>query len=202
MLATPITPLRGRADFVAHVGQELRLGPVRRFGCVAGRGQGADGVFGLLVGAQALVGEFGHVGGAAFVFLEGAHQQVERGPYAQIPSLLDHDESAQQGADRGLHGLGEEGAERRLGVNDDRGLVHDHEHRARREQRAAVGGAHLEEEGVAFDKADRPAGFIDHRDRQRVRLLFEARINLGPQRLRRRRFEPSGDLADHAGLRD
>jgi hypothetical protein len=83
--ATPVTPFSGRADLVAHVGQELALGAVGAFGLVARLGHGLLGA--LSYGDVELGGQHGRAGPVGRSPARRAH--VDLRPVASVlPAAL------------------------------------------------------------------------------------------------------------------
>ncbi len=174
----------GLADhLVARHAQRLLAGPVQQdIAMVVGaldedhRGHRLDdrrheGLGALHIGLGG--GECGH---APAVRLVGGLQQPQHGAHAQIAAALGDDEAAQQV--RGPVGQAVGGERRQLGVgvDDQRLAVHQRRDRAVGVERAAVLGRHAQEEGVAFDDADRSVLVVQHRNNQGVGLFPEALV--------------------------
>ncbi|MNE13854.1 hypothetical protein D3C80_1067050 [compost metagenome] len=182
----PQHPVQRRADFVAHDGQELGLGPA--------------GGAGLGLGADQVLGQFAHGLGAALVNGHPRLHDVQTGPDPDIAPARDDDEALQQGAQpRRIHRL-EQDVGRGVGLDHHGGGVHQRRDRAPGVEGASELGRQLQGEGVALDQADGPAVGVGHGDDQGVRLGLKAVEGLGAQGLGRHGRRRLDEVSDPGHL--
>ncbi len=165
-----------RADLMAHHCQELGLGVQRRLG--------------LGLGRLERLGQLGHFQGVVAIGPAGGLQQGQGAADAGVFALVHHDEALHQLRWPFGQDLAGEHHEADVAFHHQGLGVHQQGDRALGVEGAAVFSGHADEEGVALDDAQRPAGLVHHRQGEDIGLPLEALIDCGARRARQHRLDP------------
>ena len=154
-------------------------------------------VFRLLPGGFQVLGQLEHVGGETAPLLAGRAQEVEKRAHPGIAAVrIDHDEPPEEIARPAAHHLCGEVGGQRLRLHDQGLGVHQQGDGAVREQGAAIGAGHAQQEGVALHQADRALVGVHHRDQHHVRLRLEAPVDRVARHIGSDRRDKTGQISD------